>query len=90
MLPGHAHDDVFLDLSCGLRAAIGRFDALLTRFAPPRDPQAPSESGAPETVELLLGMIAVRDGIAAVTAVPIPASSAGSQIAAFLDGSLLR
>jgi hypothetical protein len=77
----------WLDLLCGIRGYITRFDALLGQYAPPGG--APADDAPSEVVELLLGMIAIRDRIVATTdehareaAAPAPAEPPG--------GSLLR
>jgi hypothetical protein len=87
---GDSHDDAFLGLACGLRAAISRFDELLAQYAPPKDARAPDEERAPELVELLLGMIAIRERLASVTEVPVATLAAPAPASSPLDGSLLR
>lgn len=90
VLPGATHDDVFLDLACGLRAVIARFDDLLARFAPPRDGAPARDPGDAGIVDLALGVIALRDRIVQTTAVPAGIAASTSSTVAPCDGSLLR
>lgn len=52
-------DPALLELACGLRSAIERFDRLLARHAPPKPT---SGCAAPDDLTLvMLGLIALRD-----------------------------
>ncbi len=59
----HAHDDRWLDLCGGLQSTIARLDALLARYAPPTADGSPVT--APGLVDALLGVIAIRNRLAA-------------------------
>lgn len=59
------NDGAFVDLACGLVGAARRFDAILDRYAPPVASGASCTDASP-TIDLLLGMIAVRRKLAAV------------------------
>jgi hypothetical protein len=79
------HDAVFLELVCGARAVIARLDELLVRWAPAPGPgpvgaRAPAPAGGrgegeddDEVMHALLGLVAIRARIAAVTLAAGPA-----------------
>lgn len=76
----HEHDDRLLDLVGGLASTITRLDALLARYAPAGSEG--SSTCAPDLVDAVLGVIAIRNRLAAafeaaaMTGEPAPPATA--------------
>lgn len=82
-----SHDGRWLDLLCGVRGVVGRFDELLARYVPGAPSGEPGDASA-EVILVLLGLIAVRDRIHGALALPAAPRMAAEKPAA--RESLLR
>ena len=85
----YAHDTKLVELLGGLHAAISRLDAVLARYAP-GEPDAAATAGSPEVVDLMLGVIAIRDRLAAAMVMATVHHDAEAPLAGPPQESLLR